>query len=215
MQDAHDRSSCHGHKNRTSQYFQQGRTSGNMDAQIPIRRFKKEDILAAKILNQIDRKFIACLIPDSEMDFGERNGTLSPPSSSGRALVLVDQHAADERIRVERFLKDLCLGFLGMDEAKEGVKTKALTPAVPVLLTDREALKLAGSEEYQAAFRGWGVQFCDLSAVRSASWYGDDETVMKGYTQVFVKCIPLVVSDKVNVILHLIFFVGRLIDIHI
>ena len=164
-----------------------------------MRRFRKEDVLAAQILNQIDRKFIACLIRDSEMD--ERNGTLSLPSSSGRALVLIDQHAADERIRVERFLKDLCLGFLGMDEIKEGVKTKTLTPAVPVLLTDREALRLASSEEYQAAFRGWGIQFCELSVMRSIPRDGNDETVTKGYTQVFVRCVPSVVSDKVIVIL--------------
>lgn len=204
MQDVHNRSSCHSHRHQTSQYFQYGHASSSMDIQTPMRRFRKEDILAAQILNQIDRKFIACLIRDSEMD--ESDGTTPPPlSSSGRALVLIDQHAADERIRVERFLKDLCLGFLGMDEAEDSVKTKTLTPAVPVLLTDHEAARLADSEEYQVAFRSWGIKFCDLSVVRSIPRDGDDDAVAKGYTQVFVQGIPSVVSEKVFIILSMFF----------
>ncbi|OBZ76731.1 DNA mismatch repair protein Mlh3 [Grifola frondosa] len=53
--------------------------------------FARDDLRGARVLGQADRKFIACVM--------------------GGAVVLVDQHAADERIRVERFLDALCHGF--------------------------------------------------------------------------------------------------------
>ncbi|KAH8830346.1 hypothetical protein DL96DRAFT_1592536 [Flagelloscypha sp. PMI_526] len=48
-------------------------------------------------IGQVDNKFIACMLADPT---GQQN------------LVLVDQHAADERVRVEKYLKKLCSGFL-------------------------------------------------------------------------------------------------------
>ncbi|KIM91200.1 hypothetical protein PILCRDRAFT_1386 [Piloderma croceum F 1598] len=179
---------CHSKHQSTSRYFQ----AGHIDAEstLPSRRFRKEDLLNAQVLDQVDRKFIACLI-HADTD------TIGDTDASGRALVLIDQHAADERIRVERFLKELCLGFLQHNNRSNGVKTKMLSPSVPVLLTRHEALRLADSDVVRHAFECWGILFDDLSSSSSHSFHGGlDDAGGEGYVQVFVKSIPAVVSEK-------------------
>jgi DNA mismatch repair protein MLH3 len=177
---------CHSKHQSTSRYFQAGHI--NAESTPPSRRFDKEDLLNAQVLDQVDRKFIACLI------HGDTD-TVGDTDASGRALVLIDQHAADERIRVERFLKELCLGFLQHNDRSNGVKTKMLSPSVPVLLTRHEALRLADSDVFRRAFECWGISFDDLS---SHSFHGGlDDAGGGGYVQVFVKSIPAVVSEKV------------------
>jgi DNA mismatch repair protein MLH3 len=147
----------------------------------------------AQVISQVDHKFIACLVQDDADAI-----TIGDNTASSRALVLIDQHAADERVRVEKFLKELCLGFLQHDETNNGVKTKELLPSVPILLTRHEALRLADSDVFQGAFECWGIVFDDLSSLSSHSVdSGLDNTKGEGYVQVFVRSIPAIVSEKV------------------
>lgn len=153
-------------------------------------RFRKSDLQSARIISQVDRKFIACLLGDH--------------SDRGHALALIDQHAADERVRVECFLKELCLGFLHdqgeVESTKNQVQIRELLPPIPVLLTLREAQQLKGSQSIQAAFGHWGFRFVDLSSAKCLDSEtdklndGDNNLV---YTQVLVQGIPEVVGDKV------------------
>jgi DNA mismatch repair protein MLH3 len=149
-------------------------------------RFDKTALLDAQVIQQVDRKFVACLMKDSNGQSGS--------DSRGQALVLIDQHAADERIRVERFLKELCLGFRSQTataDVVKGVKRKELSPPVPVLLTRHEA-RLLVDPNIQWSFEIWGLQFEDLNQ------NNDDESENKdGYLQVLVSSVPDVVSEKV------------------
>jgi DNA mismatch repair protein MLH3 len=140
-------------------------------------RFAREDLGNAIILGQVDKKFIACIMDD------ENNGS--------RSLVLIDQHAADERVRVERFLKDLCTDFL----TGNGVETALLDPALPILLTRHEALTLTRSADTQDEFAKWGVQFDQLAGVSDVTV---DEATSSGYVQVLVRTVPEIVGSKVS-----------------
>jgi len=196
MQDSnsshHNHHACNSKHEGVSRYFHYGHT--NPKSKPPSRRFSKEDLSNAYIITQVDRKFIACLIRDGvKIPDGDQDQV-------GRAqtLVLIDQHAADERVRVERFLKELCLGFLHHHDKVDGVPIRMLTQSVPVLLTRHEASCLAQSDIIQRAFECWGVTFDSLSSLTSPVWDGDlDDINQERYVQVFVRSVPMVVCDKV------------------
>ncbi|XP_065491499.1 DNA mismatch repair protein Mlh3 [Caloenas nicobarica] len=60
-------------------------------------RFTKDMVHSMQVLQQVDNKFIACLINTrDEMD----------KKADGNLLILVDQHAAHERIRLEQLIAD-------------------------------------------------------------------------------------------------------------
>lgn len=180
----------------SSRYLQPG--SSNFTAsQI---RFRKDDLRKAQVISQVDCKFIACVVgldhddpSDAEKDDEIREDELS---TDGKTLVLIDQHAADERVRVERFLKSICRGFLSYQEGSGGVETKQLSPPVPVLLARHEASRLAELSDFQKAFESWGFRFSGLEETRSRL---ECETDLDGgYIQVLVCTIPEIVSEKVS-----------------
>ncbi|XP_073339937.1 DNA mismatch repair protein Mlh3 isoform X2 [Pagrus major] len=63
-------------------------------------RFSKAMIQSMKVIHQVDKKFLACLINTRD----EEPTTLS--ETEGNLLVLVDQHAAHERVRLENLVAD-------------------------------------------------------------------------------------------------------------
>ena len=187
-----DKHGCH-----TSQQLEIGYDNSTL-------RFTKEDLRCAEIINQVDNKFIACRITKrSCLDMSVGDGGRDPYLDSP-ILVLVDQHAADERVRVERLLKDLCLGFLNSQDqtgnnssASKYAFTRDLAPPRPVLLTQHEALSISQSQDIQESFRKWGVRFAELSKVISSSNGASDTSGNIGYLQLYVSAIPDVVGEKV------------------
>ncbi|KAJ7167564.1 hypothetical protein C8R46DRAFT_1093418, partial [Mycena filopes] len=120
-----------------------------------------QDLRNARVIDQVDRKFIACLIDDS----GDPN--------SSRTLVLIDQHAADERVRSS------VLGYLSNITA-DGNKAKLLrlrelNPVRPILVTRHEERQLREFSSHEGG-----------PTVETAS----------GYSQVFVHWVPELVADK-------------------
>ncbi|TFK85447.1 hypothetical protein K466DRAFT_494735 [Polyporus arcularius HHB13444] len=174
-------------------------------------RFSREDLRKAHVLGQVDRKFVACIMqPSRSLVPDTSGGGVDWPDIGGRVLVLVDQHAADERIRVERFLRDVCEGFLsyrgrpasagrreGAPDARGGgVRTRTVDPPANVLLTKVEAERIALSQDVREAFAKWGVALAGAAVppgpVRAVE-RGTDEAA---YVQVSVTAVPEVVADK-------------------
>ncbi|CAG8513295.1 10524_t:CDS:2 [Paraglomus brasilianum] len=124
-------------------------------------RFTKQDLKSVKVIGQVDDKFIACKLQCSD----------THTSSNGSStLILVDQHAADERIRVEMLLKEFC--EYDSDQAKATdsrlgisiVETIHLNPPVKVSLSTREALV---AQRFIDQFNKWGIYFASQSTLQT------------------------------------------------
>ncbi len=140
-----------------------------------------------KVISQLDRKFIVCVVDATS----ESHGSSQTSDCAKRILVLVDQHAASERVRVEGYLKTLCHHFL--DAGRDGSQTTfrlKLEPPRPVLLGRREASILRSGTQILGR---WGF---DLSWPETED--RDRHTDQEVYEQVLVHSVPQVVGEKVR-----------------
>ncbi|CAO3565386.1 unnamed protein product [Mortierella alpina] len=64
-------------------------------------QLSKAGLHHARVLSQLDLKFILCTVEETTSSAPERQ-------QSSKVLVVIDQHAADERVRVERLMKAMC-----------------------------------------------------------------------------------------------------------
>ncbi|CAG8461839.1 17223_t:CDS:10 [Dentiscutata heterogama] len=125
-------------------------------------RFSKQDFAQAQVIGQVDDKFIACKLPYSRAVGPDlRDGTQ-------QILVLVDQHAADERVRVEMLMKEFC-DFKNKERVQNMndneihpinslVETVQINPPNKIVLTEREVRVV---KRFEANFNSWGIFFSD------------------------------------------------------
>ncbi|KAL1946475.1 hypothetical protein VTO73DRAFT_14579 [Trametes versicolor] len=144
-------------------------------------RFTASDLARARVLGQVDRKFVACIIVHFAQSAEEEGGGdeyREDADGGEQALVLIDQHAADERVRVERFLRELC--------------TPSSRGGHP---SEVEARAIAKTLDVRSAFARWGITFGGFPAVQEVvlDEFQGGETA---YVQVAVATVPEVVADK-------------------
>ncbi|KJR84031.1 DNA mismatch repair protein MLH3 [Sporothrix schenckii 1099-18] len=101
-------------------------------------KFSRARLEAATIIGQVDQKFILIRAPPETDD-------------SGPLLILVDQHAADERCRVEALLQDYF-----EERRHEGAIATVLSRPMQFELSTDELSLLERSKAY---FRHWGVAY--------------------------------------------------------
>lgn len=119
---------------------------------------------AAVFVSQVDEKFLLCRIT----------------AGNDTSLVLIDQHAADERVRVESFLSSYC------DQVQAGkVDVEEFKEPQAVLLARAEGVQLA-SGETRAVFAKWGI------GVESE----DVAVCEEDYCQVWITHVPAVVGKR-------------------
>lgn len=150
---------------------------------------------SAQIVAQVDSKFVACLLP-----LPRPSSTLGGDSDDRRRLLfLVDQHAADERIRVERFLRELGSGFLANcrsgdapDDSQRLGGIKLVEPQAEsfILLTAAEYRSLVSSPAAQLALARWGITL-DLPPPDALKQPTDEADV-----QTRIVALPAVVADR-------------------
>lgn len=166
---------------------------GNVPALVTsgTQRFSRDSIRAATLIAQLDRKFLLVRIRSSvaieDRDGGMDTGTSTP----GDTLAVIDQHAASERVRVQRYLAATC----GRVARGESVETQLFEEDEParVLLSLEEA-RIA--EAYRAEFVKWGMP---VRLVRSDG-EGDceDEGGEGDYAQVELLGVPRIVADRLR-----------------
>lgn len=137
--------------------------------------FGSDDLLRARVIRQIDHKFICCTVP-------------SPPDTPTRdvTLVLVDQHAADERISVEAILRELCAGFRA-----DSVPITELPEPRPLILINREEAQAFASPDAKAVIRRWGVDVELVSPAGSTAERPD-------FAQVRVHGVPTMLQSRLG-----------------
>ncbi|KIW05351.1 uncharacterized protein PV09_03867 [Verruconis gallopava] len=118
----------------------------------------------AEILAQVDEKFI--LVKLNELD-EERS-----------LLVAIDQHAADERVKIEQLLQDLCSPPDGLDRhfssqqgLRSAVKTSMLGKPLKFYVPAREGELF---RRYMRHFADWGILF-DVESLGTDNDNGDDD----------------------------------------
>ncbi|XP_007549354.1 DNA mismatch repair protein Mlh3 isoform X1 [Poecilia formosa] len=134
-------------------------------------RFSKNMIHSMKVVNQVDKKFLACLINARE------GGSTAQTESEGNLLVLVDQHAAHERVRLENLVAD---SYEDDPDAsgKKRLCSSTILPPLGINVTEEE-LRLLRSSQPQWRNLGLEVTFSKTGA-----------------PQVFVGKVPLCFMEK-------------------
>jgi DNA mismatch repair protein MLH3 len=149
--------------------------------QSPSISFTASSLAEADTLGQVDHKFIACVVKESQFD--------------EEVIILIDQHAADERIRVERFLKQLCKSAALEARHRDSVHSTDyisgsthLQPHISVLLTT-EDIDLLCTDEVNQLLKIWGFTFDEKSIVNRE----DGE----GRIQVSIQAVPSALHKQV------------------
>ncbi|KAI4245028.1 MAG: hypothetical protein LQ352_006644, partial [Teloschistes flavicans] len=127
-------------------------------------KLSKSGLQNARVIAQVDKKFVLILMSPSRThdDKAEKEW------EKERVLVLVDQHAADERIRVEDLLEELCtkpepeilMATSSSTDRKPGVKTTMLAKPLTFQVKAHEH---ALFETQKRHFADWGILY-DLSS---------------------------------------------------
>lgn len=146
-------------KNGISAFFSSTRP---IESDAVQRRIDKEELRRAEVIAQVDSKFIVARIPAGrdieEGDDGEGNKDM---------LVLIDQHAADERVRVEMLMKE----FVGWcenatdgtsdatSEASSQIDTIPIHPPTRIRLTPRE---WQVARRFERQFARWGIELTSI-----------------------------------------------------
>lgn len=175
------------------------------------RSFTRENLGSARIVGQVDCKFIACLVDSPPPTDSDQSPILIDETHTSRSniprapapvLILVDQHAADERVRVEHFLTQICDGFIQDKVEQRPLQASSNSSGTQpsgkrILLSITEARILLGKHlnTIRGAFKRWGFTFNDLRY--GAAEGGNDENDAQ-FTQVEVLTVPEVIADKVG-----------------
>ncbi|PBP16063.1 hypothetical protein BUE80_DR013149 [Diplocarpon rosae] len=117
-------------------------------------RISKDALARAEVISQVDKKFILVKF---------RNHTSPAQDDDDSMLVLIDQHAADERIRVEALMQELCAvpssAEPGTDPASKILTTHLENP-LDFEIPSKEIKVL---DLHRAHFANWGILYTLLA----------------------------------------------------
>ncbi|KAG8514261.1 DNA mismatch repair protein Mlh3 [Galemys pyrenaicus] len=116
-------------------------------------RFTKEMIHSMQVLQQVDNKFIACLMSTKTEANGEAGRNL---------LVLVDQHAAHERVRLEQLIVDSYEKQQSQGSGRKKLLSSTVSPPLEITVTE-EQRRLLGCYHKNLEDLGLEIIFPDTS----------------------------------------------------
>ena len=147
-------------------------------------RLSTEGLRSARVIAQVDKKFILVTMP-------EHDRTTEQPESQN-LLVLIDQHAADERCKVEELFRDLCQPEQARVPLRSNLRHQPHVTAIrldkPIIFETPEA-EVDLFEKHAAFFARWGVLY-DITLIHS-----DDEISTKK-RRVIVRTLPPGIHER-------------------
>lgn len=147
----------------------------------------KQALKQIKVINQVDLKFILCLVPSE---------------TSGSTLVVVDQHAADERVQLEKWWIDFFgnehLGNTQFTEKKpqDRIEVVDLLSPLSVVLTRREITLL---QRFNPIFEQWGIKISrseSASNEKSGYFSSQNRALETEDGHVLVTTLPRLIADR-------------------
>lgn len=156
------------------------------------RRISREALRQAKIIAQVDKKFILARLDIEQVNQGSENVI-----SSRQILILVDQHAADERCRVESLLCELCTP--STHEIDTSRSNLGLRSSVNTIMLDKPLkfqisdLEYPLYQVYAAHFARWGILY-DLPSMGRRLGDRSETTNL-----ISVKTIPPGVAERCRI----------------
>ncbi|KAJ4357922.1 DNA mismatch repair protein [Didymosphaeria variabile] len=138
----------------------------------------------AEVMAQLDRKFIL-------VKMGSCEGNTEVLGANGHILVLIDQHAADERTRVESLLTEMCAP---LSKGIQNYRTKlgheshiACSILGKPIHFALSALEQGQFKRHAAKFATWGILY-DVGTSTTSS--------MKSQSTLSVTALPPVISER-------------------
>ncbi|KAJ5176359.1 uncharacterized protein N7482_002236 [Penicillium canariense] len=110
-------------------------------------KLRRQSLATATIIAQVDQKFIL-------VKFRTMHAQAPAGDDSGEVLVLIDQHAADERCRVEQLFKDMFISPGSLHQWDQ-VHTAEIDPITFGISSTEAAL----FRKYSYFFGGWGIDY--------------------------------------------------------
>ena len=153
-------------------------------------RLSKEGLRSAKVIAQVDKKFILVTMESLSGDSEVRSNT--------EVLVLIDQHAADERIGVESLLADLCNPTNNGTHSGYRSKLGFSSPVASVNFEKPLQFMISPQESdyfrlYAASFAAWGILY-DISS--SASLTGKPLVTERSAIKLSVTTLPRGIAER-------------------
>lgn len=173
---------------RISRFFSAGSSSQTgLDAESL--QLSKAGLQGSKVISQLDNKFILCTMEQISAPMAVSDSLQEPTQHElvNKVLVVIDQHAADERVRVERLMKEMCTCSHSVRKRQDDYETSIIThrldsmamiPPLPITMTRRE-WHLA--EQATDWLYRWGIDLENSSLQDSHDSLGDGsetETVL-------------------------------------
>lgn len=160
------------------------------DTGVSSARLSKDALRTAVVVSQVDKKFILVRMAGSP--------TEGHTTSLHDIMVLVDQHAADERIQVEALLSDLCRpsqssvrsGFRSNLGYSSAVDIAILKKPLQFVVSPHEFTHF---ETYAVNFAAWGIMYDTGTTAVLDTRPGKSA---KGNCKILVTALPPVVSER-------------------
>ncbi|KAK5676052.1 DNA mismatch repair protein [Elasticomyces elasticus] len=159
-------------------------------------KLSKAGLNRVKVIRQVDDKFILCSMPSSSAN-SDRN-----------TLVLVDQHAASERVMLEGLLKELCTAIDASAPLASYTTSTGSRSAVTTIMLDRAQRYLISEQEYELFakhaqhFADWGILY-DLSLTAGISTASQVREAPSEHRMI-IRTLPPGIAERCTLIPHLL-----------